>query len=320
MDRSWIQTVTLLFLFFFLLTVKSYAIVDYTDQDEAFSVPLPSQSSNLKKSSPSVVSKRSRPTTTNQSVGGRQWFHLDYRYESLDVKNEQLQGEGKVVFHKLNGHFQTPYHLYLNLSYWAALSPSQDLSSSRDVQQGNPSVVLGINWLDFGSQMGMAQVDLVFGTSLKGNNSSSFAHHRNDQWVGLETSKGIGLLTIALGYEFRITGASQVLTELDVGNIQKFSAAMSLRATPDIAFVLEGQAYRLEQGDETKAQYLKEKISAASITAKLGLTLSPSIVLDLGGVFQSNRPKSSEELIGAKLWDLTGLYGNSLFAQLGFSL
>lgn len=297
-----------------LLTICSNAhgLVDYTESrvdaesPATRAAPPAAAASMVRREAPSRSSANNGPAA----------FQLAAGYESLDF---DFEGSGrKVGFTRLNAHFQTNYDIFMAASFWRATTDSALLSESGDSQNGNPQAIIGFNWLRFGAAQEMATIDIYGGASFRGN--SDLASSRSDTIAGVETSKRFYDFFLGLGYEVRLTGAARNEAERDIGNIQKLSASVGWRATPDIQFIVEGSSISVAPGDETKSLFLKEKQSFASITPKLGLFLRPVFQLELGARFQTKAANTPESLIEARLWDLSGAYGNSLFANINFSL
>lgn len=295
-----------------LLTTNAYGLVDYTESSSAPEVPA---ARNAPPAAAATMIRREAPTRSSASNGPAA-FQLAAGYESLSFN---LDGEdSKLGFTKIHAHFQTNYDIFMAASFWRATTDSALLSESSDSQNGNPQAIIGFNWLRFGAAQEMATIDLYGGGSFRGN--SDLASSRSDTIAGVETSKRFYDFFLGLGYEMRLTGAARNNDERDIGNIQKLSASLGWRATPDIQFIVEGSSVTVAPGDETKSMFLKDKQSFASITPKLGLFLRPVFQLELGARFQTKAANNPEALVDARLWDLSGAYGNSLFANINFSL
>lgn len=293
-----------------LLPFYADALVDYSEQGTTAPAP---QARNTPAVAPAGMVRREAPRAQNNGPAS---FQLSSGYETLDLS---LHNESaKVGFMKFNAHFQTNYDIFMAASFWRASTTSALLTESSDAQNGNPTAILGFNWLRFGAAHEMASIDLFGGGSFKGN--SEFASSRSDTIAGVETSKRFYDFFLGLGYEIRLTGTPENENEMNIGNIQKLSASIGWRATPDIQFIIEGASYSIKAGDQNKNFTLSEKESFASVTPKLGLFLRPLFQVELGARFQTKEPNSQSSLVQARLWDLSGAYGNSMFASLNFSL
>jgi len=77
-----------------------------------------------------------------------------------------------------------------------------------------------------------------------------------------------------------------------------------------------------ESKSQERVSRLENEVSFGYITPTLSLVLSPGVGIDLGATFQTRRVKKEDQdsLLGARLWELPGAYGNTLFAGLNFSI
>ena len=142
-----------------------------------------------------------------------------------------------------------------------------------------------------------------------------------DKVVGIQTSKRFHELALELGYELRLTGTPGREEDLSIGNINKFSATVGWMVSPDIQFAVEGSSYKVSSdSDLARKNRLSQDTTFSSLAPQLGLGITPMIQLIMGGNFRVDRADNQDDLIGAKLWDLEGVYGNSLFVKLNASL
>ena len=75
------------------------------------------------------------------------------------------------------------------------------------------------------------------------------------------------------------------------------------------------------QGDSTNGQKsVSEKSSFSYLEPKLALTISPMVQLELGGNFRTKKLKNTDDILGARLWDMKAAYGNSIFTGLNISM
>jgi len=299
-----------LWAFSFLITSSSaFALVDYSEPSD-----FQPQNSGAEAAAP-AKNKISSKAPSKSSSGGRGlgMFSIGAHYESMEVP---LNGSrGKVSTSHLDGHFQTLYNVFVDFDYRHAETSSQALNPEGKSGKGNPLVKLGFNWFDVGGAEDKAQINFIGGYSF-GQKDSYFATSRDDKVVGVETIKRFSDFAIGLGFDMRITGTPKEEAEMGVGNIQSLMAHIGWRATPDIAFVIEGSTTKVAASGETnRLNKLTEDISFGQITPKLQLGLSPMIELELGATFRTKRV-SDGEFVDARLWNITGAYGNSIFAGL----
>lgn len=299
----------LLFFILFLISRYSFALVDYSEMVEA-PASTPTQVKRIAPPSSSVASSSS----VKRNSGPSGFFELSAKY---GVMNAQLGDKsGKVNVTRFDGHFETPYNIWLDGSWSMGSFDSSSQLGEGSSQNGNPQVILGVNWLDYGGAGDRASVDFVGGVNIS-QKDSDFAASRTDKIVGVETAKRFSSFVFGLGYRLWMTGNASNSEELQIGNIQRLSASLGWMVSPDIRFALEGATVSVEAGDSNAG--LQEKISFGTVSPSMQLALSPSVSLDMGAVFRSKRLKD-ETLLNARLWNLPGSYGNSIFAGLSLSL
>lgn len=293
---------------------STFALVDYSEPEYKPKNSGATRVENPTKSSPKNTSTR-KVRRTGQGKRGRT-LNMSTFYKTVDAKFSQ--GTGKAHFLGLKGKFHTPYNLYIDASYWQADSSSEILTEGGSSQKGNPELILGLNWLRFGPPSEVALVDFYGGLSI--GQDSEFAHGRTDQVVGVTTAKRFNQLALGIGYELRITGDAENENEMNIGNISRLSASFGWMTSNQIRFSIDGHMYSISSSDNTDAtNRLNEKVKFATVIPKLGLNLSPIILLELGASFRTRRINDAE-LLGARLWSLNGAYGNSIFASLGVSI
>ncbi|MCF8058454.1 MAG: hypothetical protein K9K67_04105 [Bacteriovoracaceae bacterium] len=296
-----------------LCSPLTHALVDYTEA-EAFS-PQKSGASSVATKAPvsRSVTKPKQSSNTSEPMG----FNTGLSYGTQDI---ELDGQsGKVETMGFEGHFQTRYNVFMAVSYFQTKSSSSSLVTERtSFQKGNPQIILGFNWLQFGKPSDLATIDLYGGISL-GQSNSDFATERTDQLVGISTAKRFYNVALGLGYEVRLTG-SGVANEMAIGNISKLSASLGWVVSPDIRFLIEGSTYSIESSDDSGAALrLQEKVSFSTVKPQLQLKITPLVDLTLGAKFRTKRLKDSN-LTQARLWNLEGAYGNGIFAGLSFNI
>lgn len=297
-----------------LLSVNALALVDY-------SAPVaedPAVQSALPKNRPVSLSSAPRVNAAPASSSDK-FFSLGTGLETLDVP---YKGQtSKVSMYSINGRFQTPYNIFLDASYWSAGTDNSALSSKNKQQWGNPTFKLGFNWLTFGAAQDMATIDFYAGAMLPGQKNSDFASSRLDKLLGVEVTKRFYDFALQLGYEMRLVGSPKVEKETPVGNIQKMSAALGWRVSSDIRFGLEAVMYKVGSNSlERPNAALSKDLQFAYVSPKVSLGLASFVDLELGALYQTRKVEIKDDLVEARLWDLKGLYGNSLFASLSFSL
>jgi hypothetical protein len=278
----------------FLFSANAFALVDYTENSsEARSNQKPNYSTQK-------ISGESR-----SSLNWKSEFSLTANYESTEIE------ANKYGFVNLNTHFQTPFNMYFDLSYWSATSKSGN-------QNGNPKFLLGLNWFKFGSPSEEAKIDFIAGAKLSGK--SELASSRTDKIFGLETTKRFGTFGLGLGYDLTLTGAPKNDTEMDIGNIHRIVVSGGWMVSNDIQFEMEAENFRITQGSSDKALSLAKEVTFSTLSPKLNLSLAPAVKFELGARFQTSKVSTNQDLKLAKLYDVHGAYSNSMFAGLGISL
>ncbi len=290
------------------------ALVDYSEPAfqpqnsgaRSISAPKPKTTSTKKISSPNR-SKGGPMGTLNMAL-------------SQGFSNVELDGlSAKVNKTKIEGHFQTQYNIYLDFSYWQASSAEKQISESNEYQKGNPDVILGFNWLQFGSVQDAANIDL-YGGAVFGQKGSELGTERTTKVFGLKTAKRFNQFALGLGYEMGFTDTPDGDDEMAIGNIATLAASVGWSVSPDIRFIIEANNYKISASDAAgRSNVLTRDLSFSSITPKAHLNLSPWVMLELGATFRTRRLRDPD-LVKARLWDMEGAYGNSMFASLGISI
>ncbi len=302
-------------------STSTYALVDYSEMTSAAPVrqnnnnPAPQVAPPAQPPAAQMV-QREAPRT--QGSGNHQsWFNMSAGYEALSFNGQE--SENKIQFTQLRASIHTNYDLFLQLAYWQAQSSSAELTESSRSQQGNPMALLGFHWLKFGAPHELGTVDVYGGASLKG--SSDLASSRTDRLAGIETTKRFGDFLIGLGFDYRFSGNPKNGQEYAIGNVQRLSATLGWMATPDIQFLVEGTSARVMNAlDSGAVNFLAENQSLGFVTTKLGLGLRSFVQLELGARFKTKEANDTNSLVGARLWDLSGGFGNSLFANLNLAI
>lgn len=306
-----------LLLLFLVLPLTATALVDYSEEtpSQAINENRKNAVSKLSsmRSSSSISNKTEKRSPRNESAD----FSIRGGYQSLGVKTSQ--GEGKLTMFKSDLHFQTAYDLFLSASHYYATSDSKVLNGDGNTHSGNPTVKLGLNWIKIGGTGTEAGVDLYGGAMIKG--ASLYASSRTDKIVGIETSKRFYDFALGLGYEFRLTGTPSKIEEVAIGNISRLSAAFGWVVSSDIRFLLEGASYTISPyKDELREARLDHRVSFSSVSPQVHLGLASIVELLLGARFQTKTKGVDDQVVGARLWDLEGLYGNAIFTGLNISM
>jgi hypothetical protein len=310
---------TTIILFLLLVFSPAYALVDYSDFSGKPNNPAPAPQAAPAQRAPEApaptiptqVTRREAPRAQNFGTHGSH-FNFSIGYEQLDVNDDVEQG--KLNLTQVQLHFQTRFDVFIRSSFWRGETEAPFLSESSAAQNGNPTAIIGFNWLKFGAPRDLAAVDLYVGGVF--GSSSELAHSRTDRLAGVETSKRFGDFLIGAGYEYRMTGAPKNDQELGLGAIQKISGTVGWRATPDIQFLVEGSAITISPDKGERSSRLQEEIRFGTVTPKIGLGLREFIQLELGARFQTRKSNNPADLIGARLWDIGGSNGNSLFTSI----
>jgi len=321
MDKKNLLFFTLLITIF--LSTSSFALVDYSEESSPVG-----QSRSKKKTRRAPVIRKKSPRSTGGASVSTGMFNVGLNYESisLDVKSKQNEagepqshGEGKVQMMSVSGHFETSYDLYLDFSYWRGSTSSKILSENDSSQGGNPKLILGFNWLKFGQGQDSAAIDLYAGGSF--SSSSALASSRTDKIFGIETSKRFYVFALSFGYEYQLTGTPDNSDELGIGNLQKIKATAGWMVSGDIQIGIEGGTVRIGNSNESdRERKLMEKLSYGYVRPSLFLGLMPSVTMELGATFRTDKLRTSEIATDARLWNQPGIYGNSLFSNLYISI
>lgn len=308
------NTFKFLILFSFLVNFPLLALVDYTDNEISNYQPDGGgQVQTVQK-----VVRKSPPRKSGRGLGPK-WLSITPFYESLSI---QSSSEGDVAFTGVDLELRTQSSIYIKANYYQAASSSEELTPGGSYQQGNPEILVGLNWLDLGGVKDGARFDLIAGGRIK-ESEGTFATSRNDKIVGIETSKPFGNFVFGIGFHYTITGNPENDEELAIGNVTNYKVALGWFATPDIRFSFETNIYEVsESSTEERINRLEESLSFSSVSPKLYLTLSPAINLVMGGVFRTRKLDLNKNIdyLSARLYPFEGAYGNSLFASLGFSI
>lgn len=279
---------------------SAHALVDYsntvgTPEEKA---PAPNR----------MTQKMSAPSSNGggRSLSWKSDLSFTTNYESMEM------GDNKYGILNFNAHIQTPMDVYLDASYWNA-------NGNEGSSSGNPRLILGFNWLRFGSGSDEAKLDIYAGAKL--SSSSMLGSSRTDKIVGVETTKRFGTFGIGIGYDMTLVGTPKNSEENAIGNIGRLAVSAGWMVSQDIQFEVEAENFSINPGkDESRTNRLKEKVSFSTLSPKVNLGLSSAINLELGARFRMKKAKEDANLMAAKVFDLHGAHSNSLFAGLNLTL
>ncbi len=292
------------------LALPVYALVDYTEPNSSRGQRHNPSPKRFKKKSAPV--QRTKSKAPSRSASDRTFtLTPSFGFETKDLDN------AKVNFYNFGAHLQTSYGIFFDSKYWIASSTSTSFENAKN-QAGNIETSLGFNWLSAGEAASRMTLDLAFG-AVWGTSDSEFGSSRVDKLITVVTTKRFYHLGLGLEYQLRIVGDPKSAEEISVGNIHRVSAVVGWVASSDISFELEGVLYRISTGGEG-VDKLEAPVSCSYLSPKLNLQLAPLIELQLGGRFRAKRADATDKLLGAKLWDLPGVYSNSIFANLNLFL
>ncbi|MBC7714192.1 MAG: hypothetical protein H7177_12685 [Rhizobacter sp.] len=282
-----------------LVSINAHALVDYSEPVDA-----PKESA-----SPKSFQKMSKPS--GSSSGGRSltWksdLSLTTNYETMKIEDQ------KYGILNVNAHVQTSFDVFFDATYWNA---SGDKKSS----SGNPKLILGFNWLKFGSGSDEAKVDIYGGAKL--SSSSELGSSRTDKIIGAETTKRFGTFGLGIGYDMTLVGTPKNAEEHAIGNIGRITVSGGWMVSNDIQFEVEAENFTIAPGeDTTRTNRLTQKVSFSTLSPKVNLGLATSVNLEFGARFRMKKAKDEAQLLEAKVFDLHGANANSLFAGLNVSI
>lgn len=306
----------LLILFLIFVSREAFSLVDYSEDTSGFKPKAVPSAPRQKTNAPTSTIEAPKMASKKSSGPSMMEFSTQYKSQSIGLST----GDVGVSTFNFNGHIQTPYNFYLDLSYDIHSTDSLALSESASYQEGNPELKIGLNWLTFGTQADMTTVDFIFGYRA-GMDESNMASTRDDKIVALETTKRFHQFVVGLGYQIDMTGAPSSSEERDIGNISKLYANLGVEVSHDIRFLLSAQQVKIaSNADSTHSLMLSEDQSYAAITPRLILGIAPYVNLHLGGVFRTKRLKDIDTLTSTRLYNLDGALGNSLITGLDISL
>lgn len=306
-----------------MLSSQAFALVDYTESSSF--KPKNSGARRIKKQAKAPSTRSTTQVSRESSSSGRSgFFSTEIGYQTDEIKLGEYTGN--ISRMGIKAHFETPYNIFLDARYEQA-KLSGDLTHEYDSEQsgyqsGNPEVMVGFNWLEFGSPMEAAHIDLLAGLRF-GQNNSDFATQRTDKVVGISTAKRFYNFALGLGYQMILTDSvdrdGETRGELAIGNISRLTASLGWVVSSDIRFLVEANSYTIGSSSDDISYKLDEEVKVSVISPEVVLGISPLVDLSLGAHLSSRRLQN-EKVLGAKLWNIDGLYGNSLYVNMGINL
>jgi len=311
--------VTLVVLGMTIFPKHGMALVDYSEEPETSSVKPKSSGggvmSSLSSSGGATVSRASVSSSSSSGAGRPMLFSLSPSYEVFSV--EQTDKESKVNATRLNAKIYSPWNFQLDLRYAMYDSKDKDINPNGKGQKGNLETRVAVDWLSFGGESDRTALTFVGGASFKSGNSS-MGNSRNDKIVGLETSKRFYWFGLGLGYELTLTGSPKNQDEKEIGNINHLYAGLDFDLSNQINVALMADNYSITATSGSRENRLEEKVSFNTLTASLNLRPGAFLV-ELGARYNTKKAANPGELVDARLWNLAGAYGNSIFTSLGLS-
>lgn len=298
------------------LLSPAQALVDYTETTPSQPRVKRNSPAPARRIAPKVnTSTQAQSSSSNGASLGL--FNIQSMYHSMKVEGES--GQSDIQKMKLHALFQTHYNLFVDADYDFYQSSDEEVGTSGDWQAGRGKALLGFNWLQFGSVADLATIDLIGG--IRSSSSSDLASSRLDKIVGVETTKRFYQFAVGFGYELWLTGTPDSEEEMKIGNVSLLKASLGWVVSRDIRFSLEGATVSISKAsDSDEGLKLDKDIKYSYVSPMLSLGLSPFVNVNMGATFRTRRAKDVQRLVPAKLWELPGLYGNTLFAGIEFSI
>ena len=296
------------------ISISANALVDYSGGGSSFKSRKGAKSRNVRNVS-KIKSKIEKKNSSKSAFAKEKSFFFSGKYENVSLKSEEYNTD--VNLYELAARIQTPVNLFIDLSYLNVSSDFHGLAkSTTSMQDSNVTALLGINWLKLGTLSDLASINLLGGVSFSPN-QSDYGSERVDKIFGVQTSKRFFNFFLDLGYQLTLTADSEDNSEVDIGNIQKIYGALAWIVSVDIAFQIEGATYSVMEGDsKVNSDYLVTKNTFGYVSPKLNLGLAPMVELELGAVFRTSKAKDLNKLVRAKMWNIKGIYGDSLYSSL----
>ncbi len=303
----------------FLINISAWALVDYGEDDTVRIKQYAPQKKAANKSYGAIAN--SSPAST----GGWTFdFNFSASYESLalEIPEEGAEGKLSLIREQLNirtnkgawlelGFFHSAYD---NLSYNGV--EQEEISSS--YQNGNPRVLLGINWLSLSDLQGSMSLDTYLGASFAASGAPYGGHSRDDKILGMAVAKRINMMLFKLGGEYIITGNAKEAEEVQIGDLTRLTAGLGYIVSNDIRLSLEWTQTEVSAADKLlRMPRLEENYKFSVLTPRMLLNFTPNLALDLGASFQTRVVGGKKsDLAKAGLLEYQGALGNTMFAGL----
>lgn len=303
-----------------LFAFDAFSLVEYAED----SAPAPAR----KRSRPSPrVKRKAAPRAVSQSSAsssrssGKSWMNM-FELKSQYIAEDVNMGEdtAKVTKYNFDLHAKLTSSIKADIKYQMISSKNETLSSTSQSQKGNPEVVFGLNWINFGERGNRTNVDVLVGHRW-GVTGSEFASSRNDFILGVQTFKSIGPFALGLGYTVDLTGNPQSASESYIGNIQTLKASLGWMVSSEIRMAVHASRINVQQsGTEENYNILNNDIEFTIINPELSLSLGPMVDLTFGGHFRSQSEEFQSGYEDIRLPQYIALWGNSIYTGLDFAL
>jgi hypothetical protein len=279
-----------------ICSLNSFALIDYSETSS-------NKSASMDRNQSSVELKKS--SDSSSSLIWKSNLNLETNYEIGQIDNDK-SGIVNIVTH-----IQTPMNVFLDFKYWQANLNNKSLS-------GNPFINLGFNWMRIGSGRDEALINIGAGLRLAG--TSELASSRQDKVFTFETTKKFDMIGLGLSYEYTLTGIPKKSSDMTIGNIHKIEVSAGWIVSNDIQFEVSAENFRVTSSNGDQVYKLDREFSFSTLSPKMDLQIFRSVNFELGARFQMQKAKTNSDLKAMKLVDLHGLYSNSIFSGLNFSI
>ena len=296
----------------FLFTFPAFALVEYSDEKDYRQSQTFKKVQKKRNPRPAFSPRSYKKTSAKKVSKGKKIINAAIGCESH--KMTSLNDPDRIGLCLLEARVKADPGIYIDASYWHT-SKGRNTEESTISKKGNPTIKIGLNWLELGSPVDRAIVN-VYGGMMFSARNSLLASTRTDKIIGLETFKRFNQFLAGMAFELRLTGNPQD-HEMNIGDMHTFKGALRWMASPDILFTMEAAATTIRPGETTAVLRNDQKIFFSWLSPKLDLTLSPFVRFNMGARFQVKRTHLVPTL---RIWNMKAAYGNSIFAGLSFSL